>query len=529
MGLTLEHLTPFPTLDEKDPNFSDKFDLQKYLNDPRYAIESFMKIDSKEGGIVDFKLNPVQVAFLFNRTGRDVILKGRQHGITTLILALYLWETMLHPARRTVILTHEKEASQDLLARAKLMYSHIPSFLKPPLKHNTKDMMEFEESGSKIIIQVIKKSGTSLEKKDKSGGTGRSKTIHNLLLSEPAFYEGVEDKDLLGLMEAVPVGAGGSITIESTPNGVGGFFFKECESAKRMETNSKLFILPWTLNPKYDDEWKREKQKARNLNPKNDEGRRNWAQEYECDFLQSQNNYFPMEICEPTSIWQERIKSIVIGKQKIVYPPYVHIFQEPNPRELYVMGVDCAQGLEHGDYSSATVLSRETRCEVAQIYDKIKPEPFTELVRWLGRKYNTAFIGVENEANGMVVIHGLMREFDHEGNEVEEYDNLFFYQNEYSTRSGGDGNPGWSTNKKTRPVMLAELRKSLTEDSTQLAFAKRAEEMKMFTVIDGKPQAPLKENDDTIISAAIANRLLDFPEAIRRTQDVDVEIRMYGT
>ena len=132
-----------------------------------------MMIDSKEDGIIPFKLNPVQVAFLFNRTGRDVLLKARQHGMTTLMLAYYLWDTMLNPARFTVIMTHEKEASQTLLARAKLMYNSIPKFLRPSLKHSTKDMMEFAGmQGSKIVIQVVKKTG----ERDKSGGTGRSKT-----------------------------------------------------------------------------------------------------------------------------------------------------------------------------------------------------------------------------------------------------------------------------------------------------------------------------------------------------------------
>lgn len=528
LDLTREQLIPYPSLDPEDPSFKDKFDFERYLNDPRYAIESFMKIDSKEGGIVDFKLNPVQVAFLFNRTGRDVILKARQHGLTTLIAALYLWDTMLNPARRTVILTHEAEASEELLARVKLMYNSIPKFLKPGLKHNTKRLMEFDGmEGSKIIIQVIKKTGLGIEKKDKSGGTGRSKCIHNLLLSEPAFYEGIEDKDLSGLTQAVPVGPSGSITIESTPNGVSGFFFDECNATERCETNSKFFRLPWTLNPKYDDDWKKAKLKERLLSEKTEDGRRTWAQEYECDFLQSQNCFFPKGLCEPSSVWTERFTHDQNGKP---YPYYIHIFQEPQPGELYVIGVDAAQGLEHGDFASVTVMSRKTHCEVAQIYGKIKPEQLAILVRWVGRKYNTAFIGVENEKNGMVVLHILLDDtMDENGELRESYPNLYFYHNEYSTRMGGDGTPGWSTNKKTRHVMYTKMRKDLAENSIQFAFAKRKEEMLMFTIVDGVPQPPPKKNDDTITSGAICNRLLDFPETMRRSQEVEIAVRQYGS
>lgn len=528
MGMTLEHLEPYPCLDERDPFFNKKFDMVKYMTDARYAIESFMKIDTKDDGVQPFKLNPVQVAFLFNRTGRDVVLKGRQHGLTTLLLAYYLWDTMLNPAVKTVILTHEKSASEGLLAKVKLMYDSIPSFLKPRLKKDSKGEMEFEGmKGSSIIIQVIDKTSSEGKDRDKSGGTGRSKKINNLLLSEPAFYKGVEDKDLVGLIECVPNGPGGSVTLESTPNGVGGFFFKEVEAAKRENTLYKLFVLPWTLNPHYDDEWKARQQRKRHFDPETEDGKRLWAQEYDCDFTQSQSNYFPSKICDPMSKWQTRIKTISINGRVHTYEPHIHIFQEPNPGELYVMGVDAAQGLDHGDYSSATVLSRKSRCEVAQIYGKFPNEKFTDLVRWLGRKYNQAFIGVENEGNGMVVLNGLLRDRDYNGDYVDPYDNLFFYFNEYAANQSPSGTPGWSTNRKTRPVMLSELKRAVEEQATLLAFRERALEMKMFTIIDGKPQAPDKENDDLIMSAAIANRLLDFPEAITRFDGDDLTVRTY--
>lgn len=519
LGLTEEMLIPYPSLDASDPGFMDKFNLELYMNDARYFIESFLRIDTKDEGIRPFKLNIVQLAFLFNRTGRDVILKARQHGLTTLMLAYYLWDTMLNHGKKTVIMTHEKEASQLLLARAKLMYDSIPDVLKPALKSNTKDRMEFEGmNGSQIIVQVIKKTGGG-EKKDKSGGTGRSKTIHNLLLSEPAFYDGVEDKDLAGLLEAVPVGEGGSITIESTPNGVGGFYYKECNAAKRGKINRKFFNLPWYINPDYDHEWKREKQRERHLDPTTEDGRRLWGQEYECSFLQSQSNYFPLSICAPTSKYQKRIARDPRGTR---YPNYIHIFQEPNPGELYVIGVDCAKGLEHGDFSSVTVVSRETRCEVAQIYGKIAPEALATLVNWIGKKYNHAFVGVENEGNGLVVVDRLLDP------DRYDYPNLFFYRNIHSTKAGSEGTPGWSTNRKTRDLMLVTLRDNLRDDTLHLAFKDRQEELEQFTIIDGKPQAPKGEKDDLVMSAAIASMLLEFPETMRRSSEVELSIRSYG-
>lgn len=515
LGLEDKHLFPYPTLDPNDPNFSQKFDFEKWMTDARYAIESFMRIDTKEQTIVPFKLNIVQLAFLFHRTGRDVLLKARQHGLTTFMLAYYLWQTITRPATRTVVVTHEKEASEALLARARLMYSSIPQFIRPALARDSKGILEFEGlQGSRFQIQILKRQADP----EKAGATGRSKTINNLLLSEPAFYAGFEDKDFLGLTQAVPEGESGSITVESTPNGVGGFFYDECESARQVEGDKKYFYLPWTINPAYDDEWKRKRQRERELNPKSEGGRRNWSQEYECDFLQSQNSFFPMEVWAPDASRGIRIKTDPSGEE---YPWYAYIYIEPDPDDLYVVGADTAQGLDHGDYSSATVLSRKHRLEVAHLYGHIKPEKFAEALFWLGMKYNEAFLGVENAGSGMVTVHLLEKEFN--------YRNLFYYINEYSKKFQVSSSPGWSTNTATRDVMLAEMRRGLVEGNLILAFPKREHEMRTFRIYDGYAKAAPKKNDDTIISGAIANRLLDFPEAIRRDMDVEIEVRSYGT
>lgn len=514
LNLTEEQTIPYPSLDPKAPDFEMKFDMDKWLTDPRYVIESFMKIDTKEGGIVDFKLNLIQLAFLFNRTGRDVVLKARQHGITTLILALMLIDTMLHVARRAVIMTHTEEASTDLLDRAKRMYSHLPG-IKPPLKRDTRKMIEFEGmQGSQLIIQVLKRSGKS--ETSRSGGAGRSKTIHFLLLSEPAFYEGVTEKDITGILEAVPAGDKGSVTIESTPNGVGGFFYKTCRAAKRPGTSRKFFQLPWYLNPEYDDGWYKIKRSDPHLSTEDDQGQRLWAQEYECDFLQSGANYFPTRYCVPTAVANTRIPKDPRGHS---YPSNVFIYAEPVPGDYYVIGVDPAQGKKEGDFSSVTVISRTTRCEVAQIYGRIKPEPLAKLVWWVARKYNLAFVGVENEKNGMVVITKMME---------WGYPNLFRYRNIYSLRAQGEGEAGWSSNAATRPVMLSKLREGLIKDTVHLAFPKRQEELEVFAVIDEKPQAPEGFNDDLVISAAIANRLLDFPEAMQRGEG-GINLTTYGS
>lgn len=522
LNLKEEHTVPYPDLDIEDPDFDKKFDFDLWMNDYRYGIESFMKIVTKDQGIRTFKLNVPQLAFYFNRTGRDVILKGRQHGLTTLIIAIYLLDTMLNKGRKTAIVTHEKPATETLLATIKMMYESIPEPLRPPLVKNNAEMMEFEGmDGSSIRVETIKKSSTvSSGSSERSGGAGRSKMYHNLLLSEPAFYDGVDDKDLLGLTQAVPVSDNSSLTLESTPNGNGGFFHKQAKHARSGNANRKFFILHWFVNPEYDEKWKFIRRKDLELLEGTPEGDRNWAQEYECNFNMSQNNFFEPNLWEPRASVTERKTHDPMG---VYYEPYIHIFQEPVQDHLYVIGADCAQGLDHGDYSSATVLDRETGEEVAHIHGHIEPDEFAEVLFWLGYKYNEAFLGVENEKNGAVVLHELMT------NDKIIYRNLYFYVSNEALRRDTIGVPGFTTNSRSRRVMLNKFKKDIRTEAVFLAFSLRREEMSTFVIIDGKPQAASKsDNDDTIISGGIATFLLDQPETIIRDEENEIGISEVG-
>jgi len=172
-------------------------------------IEDNFQIVNKKREIVNFKLNPIQDRFISKDSSshKDIILKARQQGFSSAILALYTVDFLMKPNTRNVIIADEKENAQELLEKVKF---YIESYeyknqIKIPMKYSSKYELYNESTKSRYSI------GTALKAQ-----FGRSKTITNLHLSEAAFYRDLE-KLMAGALQAVV--PGGRVIIETTANG----------------------------------------------------------------------------------------------------------------------------------------------------------------------------------------------------------------------------------------------------------------------------------------------------------------------
>lgn len=187
-------------------------------------IQKLFRIVDKTGTDVPFVLNRVQERYLDSGTGRDVILKARQQGFSSLILALFTYDFLSVENSLSVIVADIANNASDLLDRVKFYLKAVEdkAGAKIPLKYNSKYELYNEQNHARYII------GTA-DNRD----FGRSKTITNLHLSEFAFYPDAE-KLFAGVMQAVV--PNGRVIIETTANGFNYFkeFWDRCE---RGETN----------------------------------------------------------------------------------------------------------------------------------------------------------------------------------------------------------------------------------------------------------------------------------------------------
>ena len=182
-------------------------------------IEDELTIIDKTGTEIPFKLNPIQSKFVEEATGKDIILKGRQMGFSSFILASFTKDFIFKENSLSVVVADIADNALDLLARVK---HYIKGFeqtnnVKIPLKYNSKYELQNAANGARYII------GTA-----ENTEFGRSKTITNLHFSEAAFYKHFE-KLLAGAGTAlVPKG---KFVIETTANGFNSFktFYNDSE------------------------------------------------------------------------------------------------------------------------------------------------------------------------------------------------------------------------------------------------------------------------------------------------------------
>ena len=212
--------------------------LKEILSDPRKRIESLYKIITKGDGdddlVVRFVPNVVQSQLIDALWHRNLVLKARQRGITTLIALLWLDTALFADGPMYCgIVAHEREAADEIF-RTKVVfaYDNLPAGIKRLCPVIKKTATELVFGHNRATIRVA----TSM----------RSSTIHRLHVSElgkiAAKYPMKAREVLTGSVPAVP--ASGVLVVESTAEGQDGAFYDLCSIAKASSDSGA------TLSPK---------------------------------------------------------------------------------------------------------------------------------------------------------------------------------------------------------------------------------------------------------------------------------------
>lgn len=208
-----------------------------------------LKIRDKGGNIIPFELNKAQL-YIHQKieqqrkeTGkvRSLILKGRQQGCSTYVEGRFFWKVTNQMGMRAFILTHKKDATDNLFEMANRFYAHCPEMIRPSTdKSNAKELLFGKiESGYKV--------GTAGNK-----AVGRSSTIQYFHGSEVAYWENYAEH-AKGILQAVPKENGTEIILESTANGIGNYFYDQWKMAEIGESEFIPIFVPWFWQDEYKE------------------------------------------------------------------------------------------------------------------------------------------------------------------------------------------------------------------------------------------------------------------------------------
>jgi hypothetical protein len=200
--------------------------IRDILDDPGIRLSRLYWIitkgDTDDELVVRFAPNVVQQRLVDRLWHRNLVLKARQRGITTLIAILWLDTALFSPGPVYCgIIAHEREAAEEIF-RTKVVfaYEHLPAWLKKefPLEKKTATELVFAHNGATIRVATSMRSGT----------------IHRLHVSElgkiAAKYPFKAREVLTGSIPAVP--ASGVLVVESTAEGQDGAFYDLAQIAK---------------------------------------------------------------------------------------------------------------------------------------------------------------------------------------------------------------------------------------------------------------------------------------------------------
>lgn len=537
----------------------DAIFMWRIKNDYAWYSETFLKIRDKSGKLINFKLNDAQL--IMERIDkycidndllrRYIVLKARQMGISTYTEGKLFHNTVTNSLVSTMIITQEDKATQNLFNMSKLYFDELPVRMKPMRKKCNEKALVFENPTN----DVDEKYGNPGLRSKYTVATanvteaGRSNTLTNLHASEVAFWSKA-DITMTGLMQAIADEMNTLIILESTANGVGGYFYDMWQQAVKGINDFIPIFLPWFTDPGYTRPFADKKQKKDFIDMVshthiNDKGEtiytyyHNLMVEFGVDYEQlhwywytlrnkCQNDEDKMHQEYPSTPDEAFIstgrpkfnsRSLTKYKSKVKKPikrgylevggggvnfiedekGYVGIWQEPKPNTFYCIGADVAEGLITGDYSCAQVGDEEFNV-VAQWYGHIDPDLFGKELVKLAHYYNKAYIGVENNNHGLTTLKSIQR---------EEYWNIYYCKVYDKISDQLTQKMGWTTSPRTKPLMIDKLAEFIRE--MYLGLPDELTVNELFTYIieeNGTTNAQQGSHDDTVMSLAILLQLL---------------------
>jgi hypothetical protein len=507
----------------------NRYLVDEIQENPEYLIEMVFYIVNKEKKTVPFFLNNVQKSFLNdlrnaigehkagNRRGiKLIVLKGRQQGFTSFITAYQLAATITQRNFSGMTVADSADNTATIFEdKARFPYSLLPDPLKPSEKFNNRKELHFDILNSRWRCTTAG-----------SEGAGRSKTINFFHGSEVGFWPDYEDT-MTALQGAFTTDC--IQILETTANGYNEFK-KLWDDAMKSENNWKPKFYEWWRTSEYRTPFiSKEEEKAFKesvLNPGTDFYRKlkvllgkglsweqlNWyfekrkdlkdklPQEYPCNpeeaFLSSGNPYFDIVKIEELLLMASPAKEI----------HGLAVFEEPQKKEIYIIGCDVAEGLEEGDFSHAKVFKASSWEEVAYLHGHWEPDVFGDKITDLAEKYNSAFVAVERNNHGHSTLATIYR--------YRKYRNIFMEKADPTDRAIIPGTSkkasrlGWLTNAGSKFLMLDELDTAIRNDEIYIRDIETLRELREV-VTDEKGNVSIN-GKDRVAATAIAWQMRKF-------------------
>lgn len=201
--------------------------LKKNMADRLWRLNNLYWITNERGKRVLFKCRPVQMMFYKALHWLNIILKSRQHGITTFCCIMMLDMCLFNSNTKAGIIAQGKSQASEIF-RDKILYpySQLPAALRAVL---TPD----KESANQLVFSNNSSIATSI-----SFRSGTLQWCHVSEYGKICAKTPERAKEIAtGSLETVH--EGGFVTIESTAEGSAGDFYDRCKEAEALKATGR--------------------------------------------------------------------------------------------------------------------------------------------------------------------------------------------------------------------------------------------------------------------------------------------------
>jgi hypothetical protein len=518
----------------------------KYILDFYSFSENFLMIEAKGGRLVPFVprpyqrriIDPILKAFINKEPVRLLICKGRQMGISTTVAAVFFWLMVTNHHMKGKLIADQSKRTDEVFGIYKRFLANLHPDLIPMIEaDNTREVMFQNPSRDKIKDDPGLDSGMKAEtaKDPNAGRAGTATLAHE---TEHAYFDYASKIDE-GLGNSIPLmdGTFSAVVKETTSNGMdgkGGAFYSAWCEADAGESNSVPIFISWTENPEYEwnsdgfkpNELERKMMETHSeLTPRKLMWRRNKLREYSKDAGETSGSiYTPEErfrqdyplsaeesfLSSGNPVFdQDRLKSQIefLRANPVVKFDVLHFFKDtlleqygtclevydiPKDGTPYAIGADIAEGLEHGDASTAFVLDKNLN-QVASFYGKIDPDLFGVLLVALGKLYNNALLAPEINNMGYATLSAIKN---------ANYWNVYERDVRDERTEEIKKKIGWRTTTKNKLDMLAYFQARHRDSEVVIRDALLLKEMRGITR-DATGNVSLN-GKDRVVAACIA-------------------------
>lgn len=509
-----------------------KFKYKQFIED------NFLIDEPKTGRLVPFLFNEPQNMYYqelcddYDIEGRgldacirDIILKARRMGFSSVILALFAaHDIMTTEPTETVVFSYKDDATKTFKRRYR---NYVLSYFARKIGYTVEMLQQQPSVLDKIAKEVFEADGNDIIYKHNKAhfycGTasartgGRGGVVQKILYSEEAHYPdspNMPAREIIdGTMRQVDVESGW-VFRESTANGYGNYYESTWAAAVEGTSRFRPVFYGWEL-------FYNEEQFALIASEFTDKNilKQEYPKTPEEAFIASGTPYFDtdrvMFLIE--NVGEEpKFKGHIYLRQDHNGYGYefdeasdgqVWIYETPLQLRTYSLGGDVAEGIQSGtesineddggaDFSVLDVIDNKTMRTVAKFKGRVPPDELINIAYALGMWYNYAYIGIEANKDGGWVNDGLFK---------MGYPNLYFREVIDDITKKVSRKIGFLTSSGNRSYILAELQKQVLRTTDMWNDKRILKEMLTFIKNKmGRPEAMNGKHDDQIMAKAIA-------------------------